>query len=72
MKSETVELLKELLKEKYSSKVQNQLVEGLAADEKYLVDLIERLNRTATHQLDWARSVLSAEKVMFEKNSHGN
>lgn len=39
-----------------------QLVESTCRRENYLVNSIERLNRAATHQLDWLRTVISKAK----------
>lgn len=39
-----------------------QLVESTCKRENYLVNSIERLNRAATHQLDWLRTVISKAK----------
>jgi hypothetical protein len=47
---------------KLSAKVQNAKAESLCREEHYLVNAIERLNRTATHQLEAMRSLLSYEK----------
>lgn len=63
MKDEAMKLIEEtLLKEKHSAKVQNTLVDGLAKEQKFLVDKIDRLNNTAKHQIDWCRSRLSLAK----------
>jgi hypothetical protein len=62
-KDETVELIQNMLdNKKLSAKVQNLLIDSICRDEQYLVDWIERLNRTATHQLDAMRSLLSYER----------
>jgi hypothetical protein len=62
-KDETMEVIKNILGDKkLSAKVQNSLIDGICREEHYIVDLIERLNRTATHQLDAMRSLLSYEK----------
>lgn len=45
-----------------SAKAQNALVEAIAEEEAFLVDWIERINRTCTHQIDALRSLLSYEK----------
>ena len=45
-----------------SATVQNALLESICEEESYLVDFLERVNRTATHQLDALRSLLSYEK----------
>ncbi len=42
--------------------VLKQLVDAACKRENYLVNWIERLNKAATHQLDWLRSVLSKAK----------
>ena len=62
-KDETVELITKLIsKDKLSAKVQNALIESICKDEQYLVDWIERLNRSCTHQNEAMRSLLSYEK----------
>lgn len=48
--------------EKLSPSVLKALVETECTRENYIVDLIERLNRTATHQLDWVRTLISKGK----------
>ena len=45
-----------------SSKAQNALVDSVAVEEMYLVDKIDRINATCTHQGDWCRSIISKEK----------
>jgi len=45
-----------------SAKVQNTLIDSIAEDESYLVDLIDRLNAACTHQVDGLRSLLSYSK----------
>ena len=60
---ETVKLVNEFIAgNKLSAKVQNALVGSICKDEQYLVDWIERLNRSATHQQEAARSLLSYER----------
>ena len=39
------------------------IIDSLCKDEQYLVDWCERLNRTATHQLEWCRTVISKAKA---------
>ena len=41
----------------------NELIKSLCKEEQYLVDWIERLNRTATHQMEWCRTVISKAKA---------
>ncbi|HCY40406.1 MAG TPA: hypothetical protein DHV48_03495 [Prolixibacteraceae bacterium] len=41
----------------------NGIVKSLCKDEQYLVDFAERTNRSATHQLEWARTIISKAKA---------
>ena len=61
-RSEIVAIIKELTDARYSAKVQNTLIDSVAKDEQYLVDWIERLNRTCVHQLEWCRTIVSKAK----------
>jgi hypothetical protein len=45
-----------------SAKIQNALLDSIAEEENYLVDELDRLNTSTTHQLDALRSMLSYEK----------
>lgn len=54
-----------------SATVQNALLDSICEEENYLVDIIERINRTATHQLDGLRSLLSYEKEALRLNNTG-
>lgn len=45
-----------------SSKAQNALVDSIAIEENYVVDLCERLNSMCVHQMDLIRSIISKEK----------
>lgn len=45
-----------------SATVQNALLDSICEEEAFMVDWLERLNRTCTHQLDALRSLLSYEK----------
>jgi len=40
----------------------NDLIRASCEEENYLVNWIERLNRAATHQLDWCRTLISKLK----------
>lgn len=55
-----------------SATVQNTLLESIAEDEAYLVDRIERLNKTCTHQIDALRSLLSYAKTDLQIASNGS
>ena len=54
-----------------SATTQKAIIDGLAVEENHLVDWIERLNRTCTHQLDALRSMLSFEKEMARIAGYG-
>ena len=54
-----------------SAKVQNALLDSIAEEECYLVDRLDRLNASATHQLDALRSLLSYEKESLRLNKTG-
>ena len=41
----------------------NGIVKSLCKEEQFLVDWSERTNRTATHQLEWARTIISKAKA---------
>ena len=45
-----------------SATAQKEFIRSACTYETWLVDYIERLNRTCAHQLDWFRSVLSKYK----------
>jgi hypothetical protein len=40
----------------------NKLVDAATFDENYIADWVERLNRSATHQLEWCRTLVSKAK----------
>lgn len=62
-KDEAMEVVENVISEmKLSAKVQNTLMDGLCAEEQYILSWCERLNATCTHQLDWCRSLLSKAK----------
>lgn len=63
LRSEAMQVVEMVLKkQKISAGVQNSLIDSSCRDEQYLVDWIERLNRTCTHQMEWCRSVVSKGK----------
>lgn len=56
--SEISEMIIAIAKENYlSAKAQNALLESVAQDEAYLVDWLERVNATCSHQQDVLRSI---------------
>lgn len=40
----------------------NKLVDAATFEENYVTDWVERLNRSATHQLEWCRTLISKAK----------
>lgn len=64
MKSEVFDTLKETGKQAgATSKAVNKIIDSLCADEQYLVDWADRINRSATHQLEWCRTLISKAKA---------
>jgi hypothetical protein len=55
--------------EHLSASVQNALLDSICEEESYLVDWLDRINRTCTHQIDGIRSLLSyvKEEMRFGK-----
>ncbi|MDR2917676.1 MAG: hypothetical protein LBV74_23030, partial [Tannerella sp.] len=69
---ETMQVIANILLEaKLSAKVQNSLIDSICRDEQYLVDWIERIHRTCTHQQEALRSVLSYEREGLRLNNTG-
>lgn len=54
-----------------SATTQKAIIDGIGIEEQHLVDWIERLNRTCTHQIDAVRSMLSFEKENLRINKTG-
>lgn len=70
--SEISETILKIAKENcLSAKAQNVLVDSIAEDEAYLVDWLDRINRSCTHQMDALRSLLSYEKEQMRLNNTG-
>jgi hypothetical protein len=67
-KSEAIQLIKQITSSKYSARLQNTLVESIAKEQQYMVDWIERLNRTCTHQMEWCRTLVSKAKEEMRLN----
>jgi hypothetical protein len=71
-KDDTMKLIEQILAgQKFSAKVQNSLVDGICEKEQYLVDWIERLNRSVTHQQEAMRSLLSYEREILRISKTG-
>ena len=47
----------------------NKLIDANCETENYMVNWIERLNRAATHQLDWLRTLVSKAKEEMRTSS---
>ncbi|MCF8299359.1 MAG: hypothetical protein K9J13_17555 [Saprospiraceae bacterium] len=63
LKSDILVSLIEQMKGTYlSASAQKEFIRSACTYETWLVDMIERENRTCTHLLDWCRSVLSKYK----------
>lgn len=74
--SEVMETLRQVAKGTpyATSKAVNAMIDSLCKEEEFLYDMIERLNRTSTHQYEWCRTLISAAKAEFllTKNSKQN
>lgn len=71
MKDEAMIVITDYLNgEKFSAKVQNSLIDSICKRQRYLVDKVEQLNKTAKYQIDWCRSRLSMAKEELN-NSRG-
>ena len=64
MNSEIMETLRKVAKENpmATSTTINKLVNSLCAEEQFVLSWAERSNKTATHQLDWLRTLVSKAK----------
>lgn len=65
---EVLEVISQIKDNKLSSKIQNALIDSICKEEQYIVDWCERLNRSATHQLDWCRTLISKAKEEMRLN----
>lgn len=53
-----------------TSKAINAIIDSLCKNEQYLVDWCERLNRTATHQLEWCRTLIAKARAEMALAPH--
>lgn len=51
-----------LMNEKLSPSTMNKLIDADCEEENYLVNWMERINRSCTHSLDWCRTQISKAK----------
>lgn len=71
MKDEVFETIREAGKQaKATSTAVNQIIKSLCKEQQYLVDWCERVNRSATHQLDWCRTLISKAKEEMKYTSN--
>lgn len=54
------------MKRNISPTIMKKLIEASTKRENYLVNWIERLNRSCTHKLDWLRTLISKAKVEMQ------
>jgi hypothetical protein len=70
--SEIMRILKDAAKEaKASSTSVNELIKSCCHETQYLVDWIERLNRTATHQMGLCQTLLANHRAEMNMNAWG-
>lgn len=70
--SDIMRILKEVgTKAGATSTATNELIKSACKEEQYLVDWIDRLNRTATHQLDFCRSLMANARAEMNMNAYG-
>jgi len=63
MKEDTFDVLRKTAKQGgATAKAINAIVDSLCAEERYLVDFAERVNRCGVHRLDWCRTLISKAK----------
>ena len=60
LNSDVVQNIKTILSLSASSA--NKYIDTLCADENYIVNWCERLNRACTHQIEWSRTMVSKAK----------
>lgn len=57
--------LKDALSDKWSVSIINKKIDALCKDENYLVTLVDRINASATHQIDALRTIISYRKTQM-------
>lgn len=63
-KSEIMNTLRETASQAGATgKAVNAIIDSLCKEEQYLADWCDRINRAATHQLEWCRTVISKAKA---------
>ena len=69
LNNEAVQIIKQITSGKYSAKLQNALIDSVCKRERYLVDEVEQLNKTAKYQIEWCRTVISKIKEEMKYNN---
>lgn len=72
MRSSTMDQLKQIGEKMMPASTLNNFISANCAQENRLFKWCERLNATATHQLDWIRSVVSKEKEEMRLSGYFN
>jgi len=68
LNSAIIDTVRDALKQgSFNASVINKKIDAVAMDYNYLVNWAERSNRACTHQLDFARSIISKHKTEYEK-----
>jgi len=70
LKSEIATELQKILS--LAPSVANKLIDHVCADENYIINWADRINRACTHQLDWCRTVISKAKSEMQHFGYGN
>lgn len=60
-----------MLTDKLSATTINQYVKTAAKEHNYLVNWLDRINASATHQLDALRTIISYRKTEFQSLNYG-
>ena len=63
MQSEIIALLRDTAKAQLPASAINKLLDAACRDYNYLTTACDRLNRSATHQLEWCRTIISLAKA---------
>ncbi len=68
MQSEIIALLKDTVKAQLPATAINKLLDSACKDYNYLATACDRINRSATHQLEWCRTLISKAKAELAAN----
>lgn len=65
-----IEAVKEGNKSRMQTSTLNKYIDTLCRDYQHLVDWSDRINRTITHELDFARTIISKIKEEMKMNNY--